>query len=102
MCFMLSVIISAICSIISGMVLFLMQHYIKERHSSDKEINQENHKKDILILKSLTALGKLAMSNSSVIKSAEKNVDAKEAVDEYNKVNTEMVNFLIENSSKEK
>ncbi len=98
---MLSVIISSVCSIISGMVLFLLQHYIKQRHNSDTVKDKENHKKDILILKSLNALGKLAMSNSTVINSAEKNSDAKEALTEYNKVNSEMVNFLIENSSKE-
>lgn len=99
---MLSVIISSVCSIISGMVLFLLQHYIKQRHSSDTVKEKEAREKDILILKSLNALGKLAMSNSSVINSAEKNETAKFALDEYTKVNNEMVNFLIENSSNKK
>ena len=99
---MLSVIISSVCSIISGMVLFLLQHYIKQRHTSDSVKQEEDHKKDILILKSLNALGKLAMSNSTVINSAEKNSDAKNALDEYNKVNGEMVNFLIENSTEKR
>ena len=97
---MISVIISSVASIISGMVLFLLQHYVKQRHTEDSKTKEENNKKDILILKSLNALGKLAVSNSNLIKNAETEGDAKTALDNYNKVNAEMMNFLIENSSK--
>ena len=84
------------------MILFIMQHYIKTKHTEDKQDKKENHQKDILILKSLNALGKLAVSNSNVLKNAEKEGDAKNALTEYNKVNSEMMNFLIENSSNNK
>lgn len=99
---MLSIIISSVASIISGMVLFLLQHYIKQRHNEDGKLKEENNKKDILILKSLNALGKLAVSNSNVLKNAEQEGDAKNALNDYNKVSNEMMDFLIENSSKEK
>lgn len=99
---MLSIIISSVASIISGMVLFLLQHYIKQRHNEDGKLKEENNKKDILILKSLNALGKLAVSNSNVLKNAEQEGDAKNALNDYTKVSNEMMDFLIENSSKEK
>lgn len=99
---MLSIIISSVASIISGMVLFLLQHYIKKRYTEDSKTKEENNKKDILIMKSLNALGKLAVSNSNVLKNAQTEGEAKTALNEYSKVNNEMMDFLIENSAKEK
>ena len=98
---MLSIIISAVCSIISGMVLFLMQTYIKHRNTKDEESEKRQQKKYTLMIKSINALGKLATSNSTVINSAETSPDAREALAEYNNVNKEMIDYLIDNANKD-
>ncbi len=94
---MLSTILGAIASTISGMILFLMQHYMKKKDNKDEKNEKEQHEKDILLIKSINALGKLAMSNTSVLKSAETEGEAKDAYNEYKKVNGEMMNYLIQN-----
>lgn len=97
---MLSMIFSVITSIISGMVLFLMQTYIKNRNTKDEEDEKGQQKKYTLMIKSINALGKLAMSNSTVINSAATSAEAREAVNEYNQVNREMLDYLIDNANK--
>lgn len=97
---MLSMIFSVITSIISGMVLFLMQTYIKNRNTKDEEEEKGQQKKYTLMIKSINALGKLAMSNSTVINSAATSEEAREAVNEYNQVNREMLDYLIDNANK--
>ena len=98
---MLTMVFSIITSIISGMVLFLMQTYIKNRNSKDAQSEKSEQKKYTLMIKSINALGKLATSNSTVINSAETSADARDALLEYNKVNNEMLNYLIDNANKE-
>ena len=97
---MLSMIFSIITSLISGMVLFLMQTYIKNRNTKDEEDEKGQQKKYTLMIKSINALGKLAMSNSTVINSAETSPEAREALNEYNKVNSEMLDYLIDTANK--
>ena len=47
------------------------------------------------------ALGKLATSNSNVINSAETSAEARDALNEYNKVNNEMMDYLIDSAKKD-
>ena len=98
---MLSMIFSVITSIISGMVLFLMQTYIKNRNSKDEQSEKSEQKKYTLMIKSINALGKLATSNSNVINSAETSAEARDALNEYNKVNNEMMDYLIDSAKKD-
>ena len=98
---MLSMIFSVITSIISGMVLFLMQTYIKNRNSKDEQSEKSEQKKYTLMIKSINALGKLATSNSNVINSAETSAEARDALNEYNKVNNEMLDYLIDSTKKD-
>ena len=56
---MVATIISVAASIISGMVLFLLQHYFKKRHQEEEKRDTQRHKRDVLVIKSITALGAL-------------------------------------------
>lgn len=91
-------IFSVITSIISGMVLFLMQTYIKTRNSKEQQSEKSEQKKYTLMIKSINALGKLATSNSNVINSAETSNEARDALNEYNKVSNEMMDYLIDST----
>ena len=97
---MISIIISIAASIISGMVLFFLQAYFKKKQKQDDEREQKRHKKDVLIIKTLNAVGDLTLANSIALRDGKTNGELKKALNEYEKVNKEMMDFLIENSDK--
>ena len=95
---MLSVVLSVAASIISGMVLFLLQRYFKRKHQLDEEREEKRHKKDILVIKSINAIGDLTLANSIALRDGKTNGELKKALKEYDAVNKEMIEFLIDNS----
>lgn len=97
---MVSIIISIVASIVSGMVLFFLQHYFKKRHQEEEKRDAARHKRDVLVIKSITAVGDLTVANSIALRDGKTNGEMHKALDEYEKVNKEMMDFLIENSDK--
>ena len=97
---MVSIIISIAASIVSGMVLFLLQHYFKKRHHEEEKRDVQRHKRDVLVIKSITALGDLTVANSIALRDGKTNGEMKKALNDYKEVNKEMLDFLIENSDK--
>lgn len=98
---MISIIISIAASIISGMVLFFLQHYFKKRQKEEEKREETRHKKDVLIIKSINAVGDLTVANSIALRDGKTNGEMHKALDEYDQVNKEMIDFLIENSTKQ-
>lgn len=96
---MVAVIISVASSIVSGMVLFFLQRYFKKKHEFDEEREEKRHKKDILVIKSINAIGDLTLANSIALRDGKTNGELKKALSEYEQVNKEMLDFLIENST---
>ena len=99
---MISIIISICASIISGMVLFYLQSYFKKRQKQDEEREQRKHKQDVLIIKSLNAVGDLTLANSIALRDGKTNGELKKALKEYDSINKEITNFIIENSVEDK
>ena len=97
---MISIIISIVASIISGMVLFFLQRYFKKKQKRDEELEKQRHKKDVLVFKSINAIGELTVANSIALRDGKTNGEMHKALDEYTEVNKEMIDFLIENSTK--
>ena len=95
---MVSIIISIVASIISGMVLFFLQSYFKKKQKQDDEREQKRHRKDVLIIKSLNAVGDLTLANSIALRDGKTNGELKKALKEYENVNKEITDFIIENS----
>jgi len=95
---MVSIVISIASSIISGMVLFFLQRYFKKKHHEDEKREYQRHKKDVLLIKSINAIGDLTLANSIALRDGKTNGELKKALSEYDKVNKEMIDFLIENS----
>ena len=95
---MVSIVISIASSIISGMVLFFLQRYFKKKHHEDEKREYQRHKKDVLLIKSINAIGDLTLANSIALRDGRTNGELKKALSEYDKVNKEMIDFLIENS----
>lgn len=99
---MVAIIISACASIVSGMVLFFLQAFFKKKQKQDDEREQKRHKKDVLIIKSLNAVGDLTLANSIALRDGKTNGELKKALKEYESINKEITNFIIENSVEDK
>ncbi len=97
---MVSIIISIAASIISGMVLFFLQFFFKKKQKDEEKREERNHEKDVLIIKSINAIGDLTLANSIALRDGKTNGEMHRALEEYDKVNKEMIDFLIENSTK--
>ena len=95
---MVATIISVVASIVSGMVLFLLQHYFKKRHQEEEKRDAQRHKRDVLIIKSLNAVGDLTLANSIALRDGKTNGELKKALKEYESINKEITDFIIENS----
>jgi hypothetical protein len=97
---MAAIIISICGSIISGMVLFFMKRYFKRKEERDKERDEAKRRENMLILKSLDAVGKLTYANAIAIRDGKTNGEMKAAVKAYNESTEALYDFLVEQNSK--
>ena len=95
-----TIILSVTASVISGMALFFMQRYFKCKDKKDDARDIAKAKENVLILKSIDALGKLTYANSIAIRDGKTNGEMKEGVSAYIEVKEDMYNYLLENNSK--
>lgn len=97
---MTAIVISILGSIISGMVLFLVQRFLKKNEERENERNKARAKENILILKSIDAIGKLTYADAIAIRDGKTNGEMKEAIEEYIEVKEDMYNYLLEQNAK--
>lgn len=97
---MVAVIISVISSIISGMVLFFLQRFFKNKSKKDEIRDAAKAKENMLILKSIDAVGKLTYANAIAIRDGKTNGEMHEALESYSESKEEMYNYLLEQNSK--
>lgn len=98
---MTAIIISIASSIVSGMVLFFLQRYFKNKAKSDEERDAAKRRENLLILKSIDAVGKLTYADSIAIRDGKTNGEMKTAVEAYKKADQELYEFLLEQTVKE-
>lgn len=95
-----SIVLSVTSSIISGMVLFFLQRFFKNKAKKDIERDNQKAKENVLILKSIDAVGKLTYANAIAIRDGKTNGEMHEAMDIYAEVKDEMYEYLLEQNSK--
>ena len=95
-----SIIISVCASIISGMVLFFLQRFFKKKQKVDEERDRAKAKENMLILKSIDAVGKLTYADAVAIRDGKTNGEMKEAMKAYAEVKDELYEYLLEQNSK--
>lgn len=96
-----SIIISVCASIISGMVLFFLQRFFKKKAKNDAERDATKARENMLILKSIDAVGKLTYADAIAIRDGKTNGEMKTAIEAYKKANQELYEFLLEQSVKD-
>lgn len=97
---MVAIIISTCASIISGMVLFFLQRFFKKKQKVDEERDRAKAKENMLILKSIDAVGKLTYADAVAIRDGKTNGEMKEAMKAYAEVKDELYEYLLEQNSK--
>lgn len=97
---MVSIIISICASIISGMVLFFLQRFFKRKAKNDEARDAAKAKENMLILKSIDAVGKLTYANAVAIRDGKTNGKMHEAMETYQENKAEMYEYLLEQNAK--
>jgi len=97
---MLPYIISSIASVLSGAILYFMQRHFKKADKRACEAEERSTNKDILVLKTLKALGELTMANAIALKNGHTNGELKKAQNTFEDVDKELNDFLISNAVK--
>lgn len=90
-----SIIISIAASIVSGTVLFLLKRFFKKRDNAERQHTEARKQENILILKSIKAIGELTQANSIAIRDGKTNGELKHALADYEKVDGELYGFLL-------
>lgn len=98
---MVAIIISIASSIISGMVLFFLQRFFKNKAKKDEERDAAKRRENLLILKSIDAVGKLTYADSIAIRDGKTNGEMKTAIEAYKKADQELYEFMLEQTVKE-
>lgn len=97
---MAGTIIGIASGIISGMVLFFIQRYFRRHEEKENERQKACVKENILIIKSIDAIGKLTYANSIAIRDGKTNGELKEGLQAYNEVREEMYEYLLEQNAR--
>lgn len=96
---MTATILSLCASFISGVTLYFVQRFFKRREDKEKEKDAAEKRENILILKSVNAIGKLTEANAIAIRDGRTNGELHAALDEYGKVDKELYEYLLEQNA---
>lgn len=96
----ISIIISIGASVISGMALFFLQRYFKKKEKREAERDRVRRRENVLLMKSLDAVGKLTYANAIAIRDGKTNGEMHEAMESYNESKDEMYDYILEQNSK--
>lgn len=99
---LISIIISVATSIFSGIVLFFIKRYFDNKEKIEIEEEKARQKENVLILKSIDAIGRLTCADSIAIRDGKINGEMKDAVQSYIAIKSELYDYLIDQNSKRK
>lgn len=99
---LISIIISIATSIFSGIVLFFIKRYFDNKEKIEIEEEKARQKENVLILKSIDAIGRLTYADSIAIRDGKINGEMKDAVQSYIAIKNELYDYLIDQNSKRK
>ena len=95
----LTIVITVIGSVISGVALFLFQRWFKKRDTREEVRDKAKAKENVLIIKSINAVGNLTEATAIALRDGKTNGEIHKALKEYGKVDKEMYDYLLERNS---
>jgi len=72
----------------------------KKKAAKDEERNRAKRRENLLILKSIDAVGKLTYADAIAIRDGKTNGEMKEAIEVYKEADKELYEFLLEQTTK--
>ena len=96
---MTAIIISICASIVSGTALYFLKRYFDKRDKKEAKKDELIARENILILKSIDAVGKLTYADAIAIRDGKTNGEMKSAIEAYKKADEELYNFLLEQNA---
>jgi len=97
------ILVAIICTVItalSGAILYFLQRHFKRVEKYTEDADERRTRKDLLVLKSLKAIGDLTVANATAIRDGKTNGCTKKALADYESVETELNAFLLESAVK--
>ena len=82
------------------MVLYFLKRYFNNKEKDDQEKQKARQKENVLILKSIDAIGKLTYADAVAIRDGKTNGELKEAVRAYSEVKDELYDYLLEQNAR--
>jgi hypothetical protein len=92
---LITIILTSLATVISGLLLFIVQQSLKRQREASDRRDDAKAKENVLILRSLNALGRLTMANSLALRDGKINGEMSAALNEYEDVEREMYEYLI-------
>ena len=92
---LISIIVSVLASIFTGLMLFFIQRYFKKADARAEKEEARREKKDVLMLKSLRAIGELTVANAIAVKEGKQNGEMHKAMVDFEVIDKELDDFLI-------
>ena len=96
--YVFSTVLSLVATVISGMAVFFLKRYFKRKETKDRAREELAAKENMLVLKSINAIGKLTLANSIALRDGKTNGDMSRALKEYEAVDKELYDFLLQSS----
>ena len=96
---MTATIISIASAVVSGMVLYFLKRYFDKRDREQIEHDKLIARENILILKSIDAVGKLTYADAIAIRDGKTNGEMAEAIKAYKQADQELYEFLLEQNA---
>ena len=97
-----SLTISILASIISGVILYFIKRFFAKKEQLETEKAKALAKENMLILKSIDAVGKLTYADAIAIRDGKTNGEMKSAIKDYIEVKDELYEYLLEQNAKSK
>ncbi len=94
-----TIIMSILGSVVSGTALFLLQRWFRQKDKRDEQAEKVLAKENVLIIKSINAVGKLTEATAIALVDGKLNGEIHSALKEYSTVDKEMYNYLLERNA---
>ncbi len=94
-----TIIMSILGSVVSGTALFLLQRWFRQKDKRDEQAEKVLAKENVLIIKSISAVGKLTEATAIALVDGKLNGEIHSALKEYSTVDKEMYNYLLERNA---
>jgi len=98
----MEILIAVLTSLIAGSggcLVYLFKRHIKKSEKTEELREAKRAKKDLLVLKSLRAIGELSLANSTALKRGVANGCVDKAQKQFESVEKELNDFLLESAA---